>query len=64
MLAFPRLMFSRSITSSVLSGCAVMYSSACSSAMVRLIPHVCPISPQRRMNRSWAVINCSSTEAA
>src|SRR5690242_19827529 len=29
--------------------------------MVRLIPQVCPISPQRRMNRSCAVVSCCST---
>jgi hypothetical protein len=54
MFALPRLMFSCSITSSVLSGSGLISSSACTWAMLRLMPHWLPNAPQAWMNLSLA----------
>ncbi len=54
MLALPRLMLSCSITSSVLNGSWLMSSSACTCAMLRLMPQALPKAPQASMNRSFA----------
>lgn len=51
---FPREIASRSMISSVFIGSPVTYSSACTSAIVRLIPHADPIRPHDAMNRSCA----------
>ena len=58
MFALPRLMFSCSITSSVLNGSVASSSSAWTWAIVRLMPQALPKAPQASMNFRRASGSC------